>query len=471
MKVRKTYYNSDQMTDSNNLSNALLASPEKISPMITHIGGREENRFPLSFLTEGLGNTKSIGKLEYTYDVAYQLRMTRPLAATPASTADLGRNGAPFTLTFPDRWFINQYILVSESGVQVRIMGEPTPNGTNWDYPVQLAAIDTPVMPADDVQAGKNFAQMFAPVGVDFSRGNASNSQTPAKVANRLTTLRKSYQYAGNVDGYVADFELPTSNGTTKMWMEYEEWQHFLRWKEESEMYLWYGRRSYDIDGVTPLKDENGQPIIIGPGLFDQIIQKDSYSSLTANKLETVIGDTFFGMNDGMNMNITLYTGTGGMREFDAAMKAKLGENNFTVYSDSRFIQGSGRSLTLTGYFKRYEHIDGHTINVVKVPLFDKGAKAQASRRHPVSGLPIESHRLVFVDQSRYDGEPNLVMINKKGREMLKWGVAGSVIPRGMGNSALRASDIDGASVHFLKTAGIVLRRFDTSIDLQCVAQ
>jgi hypothetical protein len=77
---------------------------------------------------------------------------------------------------------------------------------------------------------------------------------------------------------------------------------------------------------------------------------------------------------------------------------------------------------------------------------------------------------MVFVDQSRYEGEPNLQMVNKSGREMLKWGVAGSVIPRGMGNSPLRASDIDGASVHFLKTAGVCLKRFDTSIDLQCVA-
>lgn len=77
---------------------------------------------------------------------------------------------------------------------------------------------------------------------------------------------------------------------------------------------------------------------------------------------------------------------------------------------------------------------------------------------------------MVFVDQSTYDGQNNLQMINKKGREMLRWCVGGSVVPNGFTSTDTRASDIDGASVHMLKTAGILLRRFDTSLDLQCVA-
>jgi len=465
MKIKKTYYNDDQMTDSNNLSNALLTSPEKISPMITHLGGREDKKFPLTFLTEGLGNTKSIERLEYEYDVNYHFRKTRPLAADAGS--DAGANGQPFVLTFPDKWFIKDYILVSQSGVQARIMSEPTPNGSNWDYTMQLVAPNA-VMPSADLDAGALFAQMYAPVGVDFSRGNASNWQAPARVRHKLTTIRKSYQFSGNAKDYVVEFDLPVKGGqTSRFWMDYEEWQHFLQWKEECEMYYWYGQQSYGDNGVVQMKDENGQPVQIGPGLFDQIINKDTYSVLTENKLSDVVGDIFFGMTDAQNMNVTLYTGTGGAREFDRAMKDKLGTLGFTVFSDGRFIQGNGSELTLTGYFKRYEHVDGHTINVVKVPLFDHGAVAQASQRHPVTGLPLESYRMCFVDQSRYDGQPNVQMINKKGREMVKWAVAGSVVPRGMGDSALRASDIDGASVHFLKTAGICLKRFDTSIDIQ----
>jgi hypothetical protein len=51
---------------------------------------------------------------------------------------------------------------------------------------------------------------------------------------------------------------------------------------------------------------------------------------------------------------------------------------------------------------------------------------------------------------------------------MIRWAVAGSTIPTGFSGNDLRASDIDGASVHFLKVAGIVMKRFDTSVDMRC---
>ena len=34
-----------------------------------------------------------------------------------------------------------------------------------------------------------------------------------------------------------------------------------LDFKEECEMYYWYGQKTYDSNGVTSMKDENGQPI------------------------------------------------------------------------------------------------------------------------------------------------------------------------------------------------------------------
>ena len=125
--------------------------------------------------------------------------------------------------------------------------------------------------------------------------------------------------------------------------------------------------------------------------------------------------------------------------------------------------------MGMTGYFTSYDHIDGHTVNVVKHPMFDHGPVAQARTKHPVTGYSMESYRMVFVDTSSYDGQGNIQMIKKKGREYLRWAVAGSVVPNGFGSSDLRASDIDGASVHMLKTAGIVLKRFDTSIHMECV--
>jgi len=470
-QVLKTYYNDQQMTDTNSLVNALMEKPEELSPIITHLAGREEKKFPLSFLTEGVGNTKSIDRFEYEYRVKTHETNVRPVV-TGLSGAQ-GAGGQIFKVVFPDKWFVFPYTLVSQSGVLARIMAEPQPVAGGYEYSLKLVSPDQASMPAADVAAGALFGMLFASVGIDFSRGNASNWEAPGLVRCKIGTVRKSYHISDNAKDYVAQFELPTREGSsTRLWMDYEEYRHMLKFKEECEMYYWYGQKTYDSKGQNEMLDENGQPVLAGPGLFEQIINKDTYSTLTQKKIENTIGDLFYCMTDATDKQVTLFTGIGGAREFDRALRNYYSDTNnrYLQTTESKFITGSGRSLGITGYFTSYDHIDGHRVNVVKVPLFDHGPVAQASKKHPETGLPLESYRMTFVDQSTYDGENNLQMINKKGREMLRWAVAGSVIPKGFKESDTRASDIDGASVHMLKTAGILLRRFDTSLDLQCTA-
>jgi len=480
--VLKTYYNDSQMTDTNSLVNALMEKPEELSPIITHLAGREEKKFPLSFMTEGVGNTKSINRFEYEYRVKTHEVNVRPVVTATGT----GEAGMPFRITFPDKWFVFPYTLVSENGVLARIMEEPQQRADGWEYTLKLVSPDQGLLNATDstgdLAPGAMWGQLYANVGIDFSRGNASNWSAPGLVRSKIGTIRKSYQFSGNAKDYVAEFTLPLKEGsTTKLWMDYEEYRHMLKFKEECEMYYWYGQKTHDSTGRTNMVDENGQPVVSGPGLLEQIINKDSYSTLTTSKIEDVIGDLFYGMTDATDKQVTLYTGIGGAREFDKALRNYYSSSSGTATSagttrgylqtaESKFITGSGRSLGITGYFNSYDHIDGHTVNVVKVPLFDHGPVAQASKKHPESGLPLESYRMTFVDQSTYDGENNLQMINKKGREMLRWAVAGSVVPKGFSETDTRASDIDGASVHMLKTAGILLRRFDTSLDLTCTA-
>ena len=470
ISVQKSYYNDAQMTDMNSLSNALLARPTELSPIITHLAGKDDKRFPLSFLTEGVGNAKSIDNLEYEYRVKTHSLKTRPIQVANGG-GNLGLGGATFNLTFPDKHFVFPYVLINSVGEQVRIMGQPIAAGGNWSYPVQLVNPDLTATLSAGFSIGDLWAKMYAPVGVDFSRGNASNWETPGKVRNKLTTVRKSYHMSGNAKDFVAEFSLPTKGGsTTKLWMDYEEYLHMLDFKEECEMYYWYGQKTYDANGSTFMKDENGQPVIVGPGLLEQIVNKDTYSIMTESKLKNIIGDLFYQMTDASKKQITLYTGIGGAREFDEALKSHFAGNTFKIVDNGKFVTGSGRNLGMTGYFTSYEHIDGHSVNVVKLPLFDHGAVAQARAKHPVTGYSLESYRMVFVDQSNYDGQNNLQMINKKGRESMRWCVAGSVVPKGFSGSDARASDVDGASVHMLKTAGICLRRFDTSIDITCTA-
>ena len=269
----------------------------------------------------------------------------------------------------------------------------------------------------------------------------------------------------------VVAFQIPKkSGGYSNLWMDFEEWQYTLQFNMEKEMLYWYAEQSYNASGITDLLDENNQPIIIAPGLLSQIPNKATYSTLTTNKLKSLVRDVFFGMTDAQDKVITLFTGTGGADEFDSAMKTELSSNAYRQTNNDVFAKGGDRSMKSTGFFTTYEHVDGYTVNVVRVPIFDHSVVADVSAKHPVTGLPLESYRMVFVDQSTYGGKPNLMMVSRKGREMIRWGVAGSTIPHGFSGNDLRASDVDGASVHYLKTGHVLLRRFDTSIDLQCVA-
>ncbi len=80
-------------------------------------------------------------------------------------------------------------------------------------------------------------SMLYANVGIDFSRGNASNWTAPGLVRSKIGTIRKSYHFSGNAKDYVAQFELPLKEGSkTKLWMDYEEYRHMLKFKEECEM-------------------------------------------------------------------------------------------------------------------------------------------------------------------------------------------------------------------------------------------
>lgn len=474
MYVARARYNDEQMTDSNSLARALVQSPEKLASSVIFLGGKSSSKFPLVTLTEGVRNTETIiNKDEYEYDVMAELRYTRNLTQTVSGSA-VGKGGAIFYLSFPDRWFINQYVLMGRSGTQVRIMGDPQPDGNDWKYPVQLISPSPEaVMPSSDLVAGAAFGQLFAPVGKDFSRGNASNWETLGKVRHKLTTVRKSYQFAGDAVNFVADIRLPKKGGgETQMWMDFEEWQYMLQWNQEKELLLWYGQQSYNERGITQLKDpDTGQPIVIGPGLLEQIQNKDTYSKLTVNKIKNTVRDLFYGLSDKQDFKqITLYTGTGGAEEFHNAIAEEVENKTYLILDQGKFITGSGNSLELGGYFRTYQHIDGHTVTVTTVPHFDRGPVADVRPKHPRTGLSLESYRMVFLDQSNYGGSPNVVQIRKKGREFMKWYTAGSVVPPGFSQTEMsRASDIDGASVHMLANCGVCLKRFNTSLDMECV--
>ena len=181
MQVLKSYYNDSQMTDTNSLVNALMEKPEELSPIITHLAGREEKKFPLSFMTEGVGNTKSIDRFEYEYRVKTHEINVRPVVRAGGSAAGgdpsnttVGGLNQPFTVVFPDKWFIFPYTLVSQSGVLARIMAEPVPVSEGFVCRINLQPAGQPIYsigitPGLPVPQGSSFVATITPATVPSS--------------------------------------------------------------------------------------------------------------------------------------------------------------------------------------------------------------------------------------------------------------------------------------------------------------
>jgi hypothetical protein len=470
LRLYEDVFNAEGMTDENSLANALLTQPDLLSPIITHLSGREDKKFPLSFLTEGMNRVTSINDIEYDYPVIGRLNKAIAVATSDYGLADKpGIGRTVFTIKFAERWFVKDYLIESPSTeFQVRIVDDPEQDGDYWVYKVKLAgAKPEDFVHPSELEAGKLWGQLFAPVTASGSRGNESTWVAPSRMRNQITHIRKSYRYEGNMNNKIVNVELPLPSGSTKLWMDFEEWQHMLRWKEECESMYWYSRYN-KFEGAINDYGDNGKVIPIGSGVLEQIPNYTTYAKLSAKKLKDTVRDALFGATDAQKMNIVMFTGIGGLEEFDNAMKDELANRTYIKLSDNKFVSGSGRNLELGGFFTSYQHVDGHVITVRHMPLFDHGVRALKSPKHPETALPLESYRMVFLDMSVYDGQPNVTMVTQKGREMLRWAVAGATIPKGFSGNALRASDIDGASVHFMKASGINIKRATNCLHLEC---
>jgi hypothetical protein len=470
LRLYSDVFNADGMTDENSLAAALLTQPDLLSPVITHLSGREDKRFPLSFLTEGMNRVKTINDIEYDYPVMGRLNKVVAVATTDYTSSDRpGIGRASFRVKFAERWFVKDYLIESPSAdYQCRIVDDPYQDGNYWVYTLKLhGARETDYVLYSELEAGQQWGQLFAPVTASGSRGNESTWVAPSRMRNQITHIRKSYRYEGNMNNKTINVDLPLPSGSTKLWMDFEEFQHMLRWKEECEYAYWYSRYN-KIDGAIQDFGDNGKTIPVGSGVIEQIPNYTTYARLTARKLKEFVRDAMYGASDAQDMNIVLFTGLGGLEEFDTAMKDELSSQTYIKLSDNKFVTGSGRNLQLGGFFTSYQHIDGHVITVRHLPLLDHGTRALKSPKHPVTGLPLESYRMIFLDMSTYDGEANVQMITQKGREMLRWAVAGATIPKGFEGNSLRASDIDGASVHFMKASGINIRRATNCLHAEC---
>lgn len=472
-------YNDEGYSNVDHLMRAQLHETTELAPAVTSLFYSNtqygSQAFPLLFYTEGSRNRRAIKSIEYTSNVYGKPKKGSVIAATINSGTDkpgLGRT--PFVIRFSDRWFMmNQEIYSSNKEVVLRVIDNPVKNGNNYDYTVELVtdSADT-YCPVSLLAAGTRWSGGPVKVGIYGSEGTESRSQAPGKVKNQVSLLRDSYNLKGNIQNKIMVVEIKMDGKSMKYWVEFELYQRMLQWKEKCESDLWYSRYNRDENGNIHNFDKNGQaPIPSGAGILQQIPNEDSYSTLTTDKLTQVVRDALYNASDSMNRKIRVHTGIGGMQEADAAMKADY--QGWSVVTDKQ-AGGNTNSSTLTygSYFTKYKHVDGAEVEFVLNPIQDRGLIAEASEKHPLTGLPMESHNMYFIDYSEYDGKSNIEYIYEEGRGETSWIVAGAMLPPGYENSKipLRSHDKDESSIHWMKSHGIHIGRPTNCFKLYCTA-
>lgn len=495
-QVQEQIFDAKSLKDEQNFYHQRQGQPDQLTRKLVYILGSQTRRYPIATMTQGAtgfdpgnkGLRRSAVELkdtQFTYPVMGQMDKVSYISKTEYSGADKpGIGNSTFNLYFADNWLRRQYIIVSEGGVQAYVQDRVQQPDSTWKFECVL----DPAGPGDycdykQTEPGIGWVELHTAVAESESRTTESKMVMPGQFKNQMGFLRHGIEWAGNAAKKVMKFEISTGTKTTNVWMDWAMYQFELQWLDQLEHVYWYSKYNRQANGSVALKDLlTGKIIPRGSGILEQIRNKSTYATLTYKILADKIGDALFGMEDAAGKNITLMTGTGGMREFDRAMK-KEGAQIFTTFANiaDKFVTGTGRSLALGGFFDTFYHVDGYTVKVKHNWLYDHGKMAQVSPKHPESGLPLESYRMTFIDDSDVDGLPNIQHVQQEGRGFMHGIIQGLTHspaslnyiqgPKLNGTELkLLSTDQDKSAYTRLASCGVQMLRGNRSFDMQCVA-
>ena len=472
-----TRFDGTGITDQNTIARARLDKPDQINKMLTFLQGRDNGRFPLTFLTEGqdggMRNTQEINGVEYYWEAMGAMEKASTILASNYTAQDTpGVAGSIITVTFADNLLKNQHIIVNKEGTQCRVTGRPVPALTGgWLYRLQyLPSGGTMSSYINYTELLKGTKWIMGGPGVvseSLSFGNESNVFTPGKLKNQINIMRKSYHIGGNISNKVVDCTLVNAKGqSTNLWMDWEEWQHEMMWKEHVEWLLWRGNYNRLADGrITTIDEDTGLPIPMGAGVVDQIYNTDTYSTLTTEKLRRTVLDVVRtkGYRSDGPKQIVLYTGIGGKQEFHRAINTEA--SGVSQLTGDKFVTSVVGGLAFGNYFVQYKTNEGDVITVKDLELLNEGPDAIVADLHPETGLPLSSYEMYFIDQSSYDGVKNIQMVTQKGRQLIRGMEQGMSLYKGKDFGDYRgntdtlnlATSQDKSSIHFLSAKGVCI--------------
>ncbi len=485
-EVSRGNYDDRGYSNEETIAHLMLSKPEEINNILTYTYGMDDDRFPLTFLTEGQGNAgvKDIKTIQWTWKTMGRMKFNDYVIWFNTSNTTPGKGGAMFDVEFATHWLIEQYGLIAPDGVtQVRIMKDlgEGPHG-GYLYRLKLTTPDPNVfVDPSNLAVGKYWSMTAPTISESYSKGNRSNVMGPGKMTSQLEFHRYSKEIAGNISNVIVTYEFKTKNGgTTNLWINEEMRQYDVQLRIMDEERLWLAEYNRNENGEVLLIDpDNGQPIPHTAGMM-QICRESNFDTygevLTLNKIERTIGDILDKDTDTGAMEVCLMGGKGFMEDFDMAMRNEARSEGFATPLGDKMIQDSEGGLTYGKYFRKYKTVDGHTITVKHLPFLDTGTLAENAKSngmiHPRTGRPMTSHQAFLIDLSTYNGERNVRKIRQKG-QVYKIGILKGLtdIPASWGavpNNSI-STEIDMSRYEIKNSYGLQVNNATKMFHLKCV--
>lgn len=488
-ELQTVQYSTQQFSDENLLLNFKLIDPPTLSKTLTWLWGKDSDEFPLTFLTEGQGATKSIKPLkisdtQYKWKVMGRMRSTSKCLGVPNSgVTKPGFNGTPFEIDFEDDFFKRMFTAYSPDGShRIRFQTNPVKIGTNrYRYTaILLTGGNSSYLASTQYAAGMYWVEGAPIIAASKSDGTSSNHVAPGEMTNQFGYHRYGYELAGNVSNKATNIEFDLAGGgKTNKWIPFDFKNFELKRKKLNEEDLWFSEYNRDINGIIYAREVDGEPLPIGAGI-KQILktagQYDTYSTLTLNKLKSIVRSTFSNRVDATPMELVLYTGKGGMEQFNNAILSDANAASyFTPLGEAAIRSGKDGYMQYGAYFNQFKTIDGFIITLKYNKMFDHGSQATAQRQNGdmIDGYPRMSYTMVCLDQSKTDsGERNITMVCEEGRELVTGIYVGmSPVPDvwGVVNGMQKSTRRDISSFELIDSQGIHIQNYTTSFWLDRV--
>lgn len=483
--IGQTRYEDRGYSNEESIAYLQLQKPEEINSFLTYNYGMDDDRFPLSFITEGQGSRgiKEVTTVQWTWKTMGRMKFTDFVTYFNTAVTKPGQNGSEFEVHFSTHWFIEQHGLTAPDGVtQVRIQKDLGESAYGYAYLLKLTSPNPDAYVDPQWLAKGMYWAMSAPtVSESYSKGNRSNTMGPAGMTSQLEFYRYSKEIAGNLANVVTQYQFQNDNGgTSNLWINEEMRQFNLHMRVMNEERLWKSEYNRLPDGTIPLKDhDNGKPIPRTAGMLE-ICRESNYDTygevLTLNKLERTVGDVLDRDTQDGDKKVVLMGGKGFIRDFEMAIRTDAKENGFITPLGEKMIQDNGDGLSYGRYFNKYKTPDGYTITVIHNAYFDKGTDAEAAKQngmiHPTTGLPITSHQAALIDMSNYKGNQNVRIVRQKGQAYKAKVIEGMTdIPAcwGLPNTNHAATEIDMARYEVKGSIGLQVDNTTKMFLLKCV--